>query len=276
MINLKIKAKHGFIDGTLKEAKGTKQKQLAIIINGLNGFSTYGMFPFIQDELLANGISSVLFNFSHGGIRGENDIFTELDLYESNSMKLEVLDIISIFNYLKENSIEFDELYLISHSLGSIPAVFAGKDIIQLDKNKLKGIILIAPSMNLDFWGDENMKKWKEQGYLIYDNKRTNQKLKLGKEYFNETLESESTWNLKEALSKTPVRYLIIHGEKDESIPMEESETINQWNVDVNNSSTLIKIPNANHNFNVTHKDKKITPEFTKLMSNVKVWLKEK
>jgi len=271
MKKYKINSPQGIIDGFYYEASKNTGK-LAIIINGLNGFSTYGMFPQIQKELQFIGVSSIAFNFSHGGVRGDSDVFTEIDFYEKNSMRMEVQDILSVVNSLRELKIEYKELYLISHSLGSIPTAFAGYEIVKNNLN-LNGIIFIAPSMNLDFWGEENMIKWEKDGFLNYFNKRTNQNLKLGRGFLEETKQSATTWNIETPLSKTPIKYLIIHGEKDESIPIEEAHIVSNWIKKYNYDCTLKIIEKANHNFNITHPYKESSDEFVKLIGEISLWL---
>lgn len=269
-----LKSNHGLIDGFVSDFNPNNNSgKVAVIVNGLNGFATYGMFPQIQNELQSKGIASVAINFSHGGVRGSSDVFTEIDLYENNSMRLEVLDTIAVVDNLEKIGItDYNELYLISHSLGSIPTAFAAKEIIKHNK-KLKGIAFIAPSMNLDFWGDENMQKWEQAGKLENPNKRTNQILPLGKEFLTETKESSTTWNLENALSSTKVRYAIFHGDKDESIPIEEAHAVNEWNQKHGNPCNLYVVENANHNFNISHPYQHSTPEFEKLIELLTKWI---
>lgn len=273
MKQYKINTPQGVVDGFYYKASKSIEK-LAIIVNGLNGFSTYGMFPQMQKELQEKGISSIAFNFSHGGVRGNEDVFTETELYEKNSMRLEVLDILSVVNSLKELGIDYNELFLISHSLGSIPTAFAGYELIKKEIN-LCGIVFIAPSMNLDFWGEENMNKWEVDGFLNYENKRTNQTLKLGREFLEETKQSATTWNIEIPISMTPVKYLIIHGDKDESIPLEEAFTVSEWIKKSNYECTLKVVENGNHNFNISHPFQKTTPEFEILINQIISWITE-
>lgn len=273
MRQFKLNTQHGLIDGYYYEASN-KLGKLAIIVNGLNGFSSYGMFPQIQKELQVAGVSSIAINFSHGGVRENDDIFTEIELYEKNSMRLEVLDILSVVNSLNEINVEYKELYLISHSLGSIPTAFAGFELYN-NKINLKGIVFISPSMNLDFWGSENMDKWEKDGFLNYYIKRTNQTLKLGKEFLEETKHSTTTWNIEIPISKTPVKYLIIHGDKDESIPIEEAHIVSEWVKKYNYECTLMIIENANHNYNITHPFQNVSTEFENLIYQLSKWILE-
>lgn len=273
MEKIEINLQHGFVDGFLLRAESTEQSnKLAIIVNGLNGFATYGMFPQLQHDLYEQGISSISFNFSHGGVRGDADYFTEIDLYEKNCMRLEVEDIKGLVNSLSKFKLPDTSIYLISHSLGSIPTCFAARDLLAMSKN-IQGIIFIAPSMILDFWGEKNMQQWELDGKLMYDNKRTEQSLPLGLEYFQETKESASTWNLENALKETPVKYLILHGDKDESIPMDEAKKVQEWNETCGNISKLVIVENASHTFNISHPFQSKSDEYVALSKNIVAWI---
>ena len=74
---------NGQINGIYRNA-GTGTP-LVVIANGHNGFYNYGMFPYIQQTLVKNGISSVAFNYTHSGIVGENDFFEDLEKYGKRS-----------------------------------------------------------------------------------------------------------------------------------------------------------------------------------------------
>ena len=146
-----LKLSHGNIDGIYLKSQ-TENSPLVIITNGHNGFYNYGMFPYIQEELQRNGISSVSYNFSHGGISGDNDYFTELDLYEKNSMRLEEEDLKGLVHSLSDIDIQYkkaeNKLILLSHSLGNIPVIFATEELQKQGYN-IDGVIFLAPIMSL-------------------------------------------------------------------------------------------------------------------------------
>src|SRR5204863_5487297 len=123
---------------------------LVIIINSHNGFYSYGMFPYIQQKLFENGISSYSFNFSHGGIIGDADFFEDLENYEKNCMRLEVEDLLSVLHNPNQFN-KHSKLILLSHSLGGVPAIFGAAKAIDENIN-IDGIILVSSVKTLYFW----------------------------------------------------------------------------------------------------------------------------
>ena len=64
------------------------------------------MFPYLQETLAINKISSYSFNFSHGGIKGDADYFEDLVGYEKNCMRLEVEDVMCVLHNLHSGKFE--------------------------------------------------------------------------------------------------------------------------------------------------------------------------
>lgn len=268
--------KHGNVEGIYLDA-GDSNSPLVIITNGHNGFYGYGMFPYIQEQLQARNISSFSYNFSHGGIEGSSDYFTRIDLYEKNCMRLETQDLYEIVKHLPQSSIKVpakNRLILLSHSLGSVPTIFAAKKMLE-EGLQIDGIVLIAPTMTLDFWSKNEMEEWEKNGVLLLKNKRTNQELPQGREYLEETKQANGIWSVKEALKKVKTRFLIIHGDKDEAIPIQEAITINSWNKENGNPSELKIIENAGHTYNSKHPFQGPSKELNFMIEEVSSWIKK-
>lgn len=266
---------HGSVEGVFCR-KTEADLALAVITNGHNGFYNYGMFPYLQERLAENNISTFSYNFSHGGVKGDEDYFTEIEKYEMNCMRLETEDLYCLIKKITSNSeysADEKKLVLISHSLGSIPTIFGARKLLK-EGIKIDGIILIAPTNTLDFWSNEEMEEWDKNGVLYLLNKRTNQQLPQGKEYLKETKLAKSDWNLENALRDVATRFLIIHGEKDEAVPLVEPETINKWNKQFGNKSELKIIPNATHTFNTKHPFTGPSTELDLMIKELVSWIK--
>ena len=119
---------NGMVEGIYLNAGTTSP--LVIIINGHNGFYNYGMFPYIQQKLFENGISSYNFNFSHGGVKGDADFFEDLEKYERNCMRLETEDVLSVLHNLHKEFKHHTNVFLLAHSLGGVPAIFGTQKAI--------------------------------------------------------------------------------------------------------------------------------------------------
>jgi pimeloyl-ACP methyl ester carboxylesterase len=269
-----FKFAHGNIDGIYMNA-GSVGGPLIIITNGHNGFYNYGMFPYIQETLFRNGISSYSYNFSHGGVAGDSDYFTELELYAKNCMRLETQDLVEILRTLSKPPISLNRdsrLYLFAHSLGGIPTIFAAKKAFE-EGITIDGIALVSTVKTLNVWSPEMLQEWEGDGVYYLPNKRTNQKLPQGHEFLTEIQKADTEWNAREALRGVKTDYLIVHGEKDESVPVDHSKAIFDSVRNLGYNATLRIIEGATHTFNTKHPFEKTSPQLDSMLREVVGWI---
>ena len=240
--------KNGFFEGVYFNSGD--QTPLVIIVNGHNGFYNYGMFPFIQETLYKNKISSYSFNFSHGGVIGDKDFFEDLGKYEKNCIRLEVEDLMSV---LQNEAFKAHSLtLLLAHSLGGVPAIFGAKQAIE-KQIKITGLILLSTVSTLNFWPAEIIEEWKKKKVYYKKNNRTKQELPQGEEFLHEVLEHEINWNVVEAICSFQIPILIIHGGKDEAVPVEHANIMYNAIHKHNLSATMKIIQGATHTYNTMH-----------------------
>lgn len=248
------------------------QSPLVIITNGSNGFYNYGMFPAIQESLLDKGISSIAYNFSHGGVEEDLDYFTQLDLYEKNCMRLEVSDLVGIVEYQNKTFDSHSKLYLMAHSLGSIPTIFAAKQIAELNI-KIDGVILLACVSTLNLYSKEVMENWEREKVWLMKNNRTNQMLPRGYEFLMEVKNADTIWNISNAMKGIETKYLVINGDKDESVNPNHSESLVKWAESYAKKVTHSVIKNATHTFNTKHPFEEKTDEMKEMLRVVTNWI---
>lgn len=264
---------HGTVEGMYVHAPD-KTSPLVIITNGHNGFYNYGMFPYIQESLADSGIASYSYNFSHGGVRNGDDVFEDLEAYQQNCMRLERLDLIEILRALGKSPLPTParDLYLLSHSLGSIPTLFAAMDTLGAGI-PVHGIIFIAPIRTLDVFPEEMMREWKKTGIYYMKNNRTGQMLPQGAEFLREILESETDWNVEHAIKSTRTAYLMVHGAEDKDVPVEHSESLVRWAKDAGITAELRIVPAAGHTFNTKHPFQGTTTQLDEALRIVREWI---
>ena len=267
---LKIKTSDRDIEGIYRNAG--PDSPLAIIVNGHNGFYTYGMFPHVQEKLCENGISSYSFNFSHGGIIGDSDNFEELDKYEKNCIRLVIEDILVVLTNLSHFQ-SHPYVFILSHSLGGIPAIFSVRSAAR-QGIQLQGIILLNSVSALDFWPPEMMEEWKKSGVFYKKNNRTKQDLPLGREFLEEVLHSAEKWNTATELKAINIPILIIHGDEDEAVPFEHGLKLSNWARETNSNTTLRVIKGASHTFNTKHPFEGTSAQADEMISTVVEWVK--
>ena len=245
---------------------------LIIIVNGHNGFYNYGMFPYIQEGLFKNGISTYSFNFSHGGVIGDSDYFADIEKYDKNCMRLETEDLLCVLHNLNSNLLDrHSKIVLLTHSLGGVPTIFGAKKA-QDEKIDIAGIVLISTTKTLNLWGKEMTDEWTVNKVYYKKNNRTKQDLPQGFEFLQEVLSSETTWNVEREVKSLKQPLLIIHGEKDEAVPVDHSESLFAWTKETNPDSSLNIIPNATHTFNTKHPFEGASAELEALIKATSDW----
>ena len=242
-----------------------KSSPVVIIVNGHNGFYNYGMFPYLQQKWYEQGISSYSFNFSHGGIRGAADRFEDLDKYEKNCMRLETEDLLSVLR----GGLDHERLFIFSHSLGAVPAVFGTARAIE-EGIAIYGLILAAPVSTLAFWPPEALKEWATAGVYLKKNNRTGQALPQGFEFLQEIMKAGKDWNVLKKLAALAIPVLIIHGDEDEAVPTSHGNALHQAKKD----SEFRLIRGAGHTFNTTHPFKGSSPALDELIEITSAWIK--
>ncbi len=262
--------KNGKVDGIYINAGNSSP--LVIIINGHNGFYNYGMFPYIQKKLFENKISSYSFNFSHGGVIGDADIFEDLEKYEQNCMRLETEDLLCVLNNLNKEFRDHSKIFLFAHSLGGVPAIFGAKKGIA-EKININGIILLSTVKTLNFWPPEMLREWAVAGVYYKRNNRTNQELPQGFEFLQEILKCDTDWNVKQGIQSLKIPILIIHGSVDEAVPVEHAKLLYSW-IKSANATQLKIIPKATHTFNTKHPFEGSSDELEELIIIVSEWIK--
>jgi uncharacterized protein len=247
---------------------------LVIIINGHNGFYNYGLFPYLQNSLASDGISSYSFNFSHGGILGDSDYFEDLDGYQKNCMRMEVEDVMSILRHLHDNlDGNHSRCFLLAHSLGGVPLVFSAAKA-QDEDISIAGLILVSTVKKLNFWPREMVDEWKENKVYFKKNNRTGQMLPQGVEFLSEVLQSDGKWNVQHEITTLKQPVLILHGENDEAVPEEHGRSLFAWIHPLNKRSYLKIIPGATHTYNTKHPFEGPTPQLEDMINAVKLFIR--
>lgn len=240
---------HGEIEGVWVGPENPEN--LIIITNGHNGFYSYGMFPWIQEQLAGAGLASFSYNFSHGGTRGDEDVFSDLDRYSRNCMRLETADLIGVGTWISTHY-PAARIWLLAHSMGSIPTIFGACELRHAGM-QLSGLILLAPVSRLDFWPDTLIEEWKKTGTITMYNRRTGQDLPHGPDMLREILEADQTWNMEQALSELNLPLLVIHGKEDEAVLPDHGKNLVRWARGSGSDARLIMIERTGHTFGTKH-----------------------
>jgi alpha-beta hydrolase superfamily lysophospholipase len=181
-----------------------KTKKIVILSHGFTSKKDRPKWVLTAKNICDAGFGA--FRFDFGGCGESED--------RPLTVKDQIDDLKSAIDFVKEKG--FDEIVLLGASLGALCS------ILNVKEKGVIGLILWAPltdSKKPNILNDENVKKdLEEKGFTIIENR--GKKHKVPKEYFEERMNI----NQKEILSPVKFPVLIIHGDKDEIVPIEHSQ----------------------------------------------------
>lgn len=248
---------------------------IIIFCHGYKGFKDWGAWNLMAKSIADAGICFVKFNFSHNGGTMENPIdFPDLEAFGNNNYSIELNDLNDVINWVttefKDNLyIDTSNLILLGHSRGGGIAILKAKEDLRIKK-------LITLASVCDFAkrtatiGD--LKEWKKTGVKYVLNGRTKQQMPHFYQFYEDFKANEERLDIEKAEKQLQVPHLIIHGDNDTSVKIEEAYTLHKWN----RNSHLKIITSADHVFNVRHPWNKetLTPELNNVISSIIEFIK--
>ncbi|TXE12878.1 alpha/beta hydrolase [Seonamhaeicola algicola] len=228
------------------------QKPVVIFCHGYKGFKDWGAWNLMAKAFANAGCCFIKFNFSHNGGTIEQPIdFPDLDAFGNNNYTKELNDLQHVINWCFDNNTikkigNINNLTLIGHSRGgAIVSITAFEDARVKKAISLAGVSnLLARSVT-----NSGIENWKKTGVKYVENGRTKQQMPHYYQFYLNTIKNKERLNVENAVSKLKIPYLIIHGESDTSILIDEAKNLHKWQP----KSKLVIIKNADHVFNARH-----------------------
>jgi pimeloyl-ACP methyl ester carboxylesterase len=221
-----------------------------IFVHGFKGFKDWGFWPYSGNFFAGKGFFVLSFNFSHNGIGDGVSEFTELDKFAKNTFSLELEELNEIIDAYLQNFFgerKSKKIGIIGHSRGGGDAL-----IVSSKRNEIDAVVTWAAVANFNRYTKRQAKEWQRNGFFEVLNTRTNQMMRLNVSLL-EDIEKNKTdlLNIEKAANNLNKPLLILHGEQDLTVKIEEGEQIYSWS---NKKLTEFhKIKAAGHTFDITH-----------------------
>jgi pimeloyl-ACP methyl ester carboxylesterase len=251
-------------------------KPIIIFCHGYKGFKDWGPWNLMANAFAEVGFCFIKFNFSHNGGTIEQPIdFPDLEAFGNNNYTKELDDLESVIEWaflnseIRENG-NLTNITLLGHSrAGGIVSIKAEEDKRITNVISLAGICDFAKRTSTI--GD--LEQWKKEGVKYILNGRTKQQMPHYFQFYTNFIENENRLTIKRAVSNLKIPHLIIHGNDDTSVLIEEAENIHQWN----SNSVLEIIDSANHVFGAQHPwDENTLPKHLEtVVAKVQMFLKK-
>jgi pimeloyl-ACP methyl ester carboxylesterase len=274
--NSVLQGKHNkpiLVDVFYKETN--QQKPIVLFCHGYKGFKDWGAWNLMAKAFADAGFFFVKFNFSHNGGTVENPIdFPDLEAFGNNNYTKELDDLETVMDWILNsnhfsNKLDTNQLSLIGHSrAGGIVSIKAEED------KRISKVITLAGVCDYKkrTATTSELKTWKKNGVKYVLNGRTKQQMPHYYQFFEDFDTNEIRLTIKRAVENLTIPMLIIHGDNDTSVFVNEAETLHQWKPD----SQLEIIEGANHVFNTSHPwtAKKLSDELEKVVEKCSIFLR--
>ncbi|WP_299519207.1 prolyl oligopeptidase family serine peptidase [Winogradskyella sp.] len=256
--------------------ENTPKQPIIIFCHGYKGFKDWGAWNLMSKSIADSGICFVKFNFSHNGGTMENPIdFPDLEAFGNNNYTKELNDLGDIIDWTEETfknhpNVDTNHISLIGHSRGGGIAILKAAE-----DSRISNLTTLASVC--DFGkrtatiGD--IETWKKDGVKYILNGRTKQQMPHYYQFYKDFKANEERLNIETAEKRIKIPHLIIHGDSDTSVTIDEAYALHQWNP----NSELKIIRDADHVFNVKHpwKKEKLSPELQKVTDTIIDFLKK-
>tara|TARA_R110000868_G_scaffold218298_1_gene468547 strand:- start:1270 stop:2106 length:837 start_codon:yes stop_codon:yes gene_type:complete len=223
-------------------------KPIIIFCHGYKGFKDWGAWNLMANAFAEAGFYFMKFNFSYnGGTVNQPIDFPDLKAFGNNNYILELDDLNSVMDWVSSNKeikkeADIKNTTLLGHSRGGgIVSIKAEED------PRIKNVISLAgvSDFKARFPKGKNFDLWKKNGVYYVENGRTKQQMPHYFQFYTNFIENEKRLTIKRAVRNINIPHLIIHGDADTSVSIEEAKILHQWNP----NSKLEVIKGANHVF---------------------------
>ena len=255
-----IVQKNNILDGTKKPilydcfyTETSQPKPMVFFCHGYKGFKDWGAWDLVANAFANAGFFFVKFNFSHNGGTVQDPIdFPDLEAFAQNNYSLELEDLDRVIEHFRNDNAYLKEadnsmLSLIGHSRGGgIVLIKAAED------SRVTKVVTWAGVSDYKvrfLEGTDGFKAWKTTGRYHVKNGRTQQQMPHNWQFYEDFIANEKRLTISRAAKAISKPWLIIHGDEDTSVLLNEGESLHSWNL----NSTFKIIQKANHVFGASH-----------------------
>ncbi|MBX0332612.1 alpha/beta fold hydrolase [Pontibacter sp. HSC-14F20] len=248
------------------------KKPVVIYTHGFKGFKDWGHFNLLADYFAGQGFVFIKFNFSHNGTSIDNDSdLHDMEAFGRNNFSIELEDLKSLIDLvhdkegpLPQNEMNLDRIYLIGHSRGGGSVILKAAE-----DTRARALATWAAVNNFDQrWDELEKESWKKEGVQWVSNARTGIRMPLYYQIVEDYLANVERLEIPKVIQKMQQPLLILHGEEDETLPVQMAHDLHTWKPD----AELHLLPGADHSFGGQHPyEKQALPTAAKAAADLSI-----
>jgi uncharacterized protein len=243
----------------------------AVICHGFKGFMEWGFFPHLGTLLAERGIVAVRFNLSGSGMRPGDDRVADPDAFRADTHSLEVAELLHVLaatgTEIGAGRVDTARLGLFGHSRGGGNALLAAAR--EPWRDRVRALVTWASVAAFDRYSPDQKAAWRRDGELPVVNARTGQQLALGLGLLEDLEAHPGELDLPAAAAHRRAPWLIVHGDRDDSVPVAEGESLAAHAAP---PAELLRIPEADHTFGGRHPFTGPSPSLIQALNATQRW----
>lgn len=201
-------------------------ERVVVMCHGFKGHRRWGFIPHLAASLVDAGIAALAMDFSLNGHHAAGsadatDAFPAPDAFRANTIAREHDDLARAIAWVRAGGpgrFGAPVVGLWGHSRGGVAAILAA-----LDDPAVPALVTWSTAAHPDFYSDHQKARWREQGAYEFTDTATGTPLALDVAYLDDLERHAGVYALAERASALRAAHLIVHGEQDMVIPIDDA-----------------------------------------------------
>ena len=202
-----------------------------IFVHGLKGHRNWGFLPRLRDAILSAGLAAVIFDFSRASCDPINHRIIDVELFGSNTMSIELEDVLSVVDALDLHAIPGSEwidpsrLGLFGTSRGGAAAICAAA----LRQPRVRALFTqsAVATTQAQRLSAEELQAWRTTGRFREIVAESGQEVYLGAAAL-EDMEAHPD-RIEQSARNLHIPYFIVHGSADPMTPEMSANLLHDW-----------------------------------------------
>lgn len=262
----------GVLWGELTLPESSTPLPVVVFCHGFKGFFGWGFHPPLADFLAGRDLAVVRFNFTGAGMRPGDERVSDPAAFRKDTYSREAAELRAVLAALPDlapGRLDPDRLGLFGHSRGGGIALLAAAHPVW--RERVRALVTWAAIGRCDRFTPEEKAAWRARGELPVVNSRTGQQLAMGRELLDDLEANAAALDLTAAAARRAAPWLLLHGERDEAVPVAEAHELAIAAMPPFEADTLAQ---ADHTFGARHPFAGPTPELTQAFDATGAWFR--
>ncbi|HEV8241191.1 MAG TPA: alpha/beta fold hydrolase [Thermoanaerobaculia bacterium] len=249
---------------------------VVVLCCGFKGFAEWGFFPPLAALLAERGLAAVRFHYRDTGMQLGDAMVTDLEAFRRQTISAELEDTRAVLAALPElaaRRLDMSRVALYGHSRGGAVALLAAAEVEDGgggEARSLRALVTWSAISHFDRVSAEELRQWRETGTWTAVNARTGQRLPIGLDLVHDVETNRERLDPLRAAARRRVPWLIVHGDRDETVPIAEGEALAAAAAP---PAELRRVAQADHAFGVKTPFAGPNPQLIEALNATQTWL---